>query len=132
MSQTPNKNKAPQDDLEAVYPLVVALLREDAKYRDSDNLIVHRIHRDELLKKRVDVRQFSVFNYWELVNNKTLTNRDSITRARRKAQELLPDTRGLKWKKRQANQTDFIEKLGEIEQQPDPANPGKKGPGFTP
>jgi hypothetical protein len=131
MSQIPT-NKTPQAELEEVYPIVVGLLREDARYRDSDNLLVHRIHRDELLKKRIDVRKFSVFNYWELVNSKMLCNRDSITRARRKAQELLPDTRGNKWKKRQANQPDYIAKLGKIEEQPDPENPGKKGPGFTP
>lgn len=132
MSQTPNKNPLPQDELEAVYPIVVALLREDARYRDSDNLLKNRIHRDELLKMKIDVRKLSVFNYWELEQKKKLTNPHSISRARRKAQELLADTRGTKWKKRQANQPDYIEKLGNIEQQPDPSNPGKKGPGFTP
>ena len=58
--------------------------------------------------------QHSAYDVFEAMSNGTLSSYESITRARRKLQELHPELRGLNWEKRHKSQTHVIEDVRNI------------------
>jgi len=54
----------------------------------------------------------TAWNLLKLVVDGHLSSTESITRARRKCQELYPELRGVNYNKRQANQSDVKKQLG--------------------
>jgi hypothetical protein len=112
-----NAEKSEQKELEKIFDTVVALLKENEKYRDDNNLLVNRIHRDELAAMGIEIKKLSVYNYWELIQQGKLTKRDSITRASRLAQaNPLLGVAGNKRKKKLANQPDYIDTLRKVDE----------------
>jgi len=109
--------RSEQQELEKVFDVVLALLKENEQYRDDNNLLVNRIHQDELAAMGINIRKISVFNYWELIQRGKLTKRDSITRASRLAQaNSLLGVAGIKRKKKLANQPDYIDTLRRVDE----------------
>ena len=95
--------------------LVLQLLEENAKFRDSDSKLTFRIHRIELEKTGKDLKTISAYEYALKVINGELSSRVSISRCRRKIQEARPELRGLKWKERQARQIPYVEEIRAVE-----------------
>jgi DnaJ-class molecular chaperone len=80
------------------------LLITDTRYRDDDNLLVNRVQKDELANMGLNPANVTVYDFFRFRLNKQITDEDTITRARRKVQELNPETRGDKYKIRQSRQ----------------------------
>ena len=78
-------------------------------FRDDDQSLIISIWRNELIKK--GYKSFAVdFTLLEIIN---LTPAASITRARRKIQELSPELRGDSYEKRQEKQAKIKKQLRE-------------------
>lgn len=89
------------------------LLLTDARYRDSDTLLINRVQRDELVSKNISIETATIRDFFKLRLDKVITSEDSITRCRRAVQEYYPETRGLKYKARQTKQIEVIDNLKE-------------------
>lgn len=83
-----------------IYDEVVRLLTADAKYRDSDSKLVARIWNDELCREELSPDQLSSYKFLCLYATDKLTSAESITRARRRAQENYAALRGESYKER--------------------------------
>lgn len=83
---------------------VESLLMQSSQYRNNDDALVVRFWWDELPNKEISAKDFLI--QYKLGN---LTSADTITRARRKLQELYPHLRGEVWEKRhkEARDTQF-------------------------
>ena len=100
-------------EIEKVSGLVEKLLKEDKKYRDSDKKLSAKIWAVQFggIPKLKDISAFDFL--CEYVKDKSfLCSQESIGRARRKLQELNPELRGKKYKKKQSEQTDVRHVLG--------------------
>jgi len=88
---------------------VEKLLREKKELQDNDRLLVLNVWSKEepLLREK----NYTFIKFAKLYLSKKFTSPDSITRARRKAQEINPELRGESYYKRQNNQKNVIEKL---------------------
>ena len=89
------------------------LLLTDARYKDSDTLLVNRVQRDEMVAKNISIETSTIRDFFMLRLNKVITSEDTITRCRRAVQEYYPETRGLKYKARQSKQVEVIDNLKE-------------------
>lgn len=101
-----------------MYEIVVSLLEVGDKYRDDDNKLVVRIWWDELLKRGLIPDQMTASEMLVLYRDGKLSNADSITRARRKAQEERPHLRGASYVARQHKTEDVKAEIRELEQPP--------------
>lgn len=89
------------------------LLLTDARYRDSDTLLVNRVQRDEMFDRNISIETSTIRDFFKLRLDKVITSEDTITRCRRSVQENYPETRGLKYKARQSKQIEVIDNLKE-------------------
>lgn len=87
--------------LTKTYDTVIHQLRRDEKYRDNDNLLVVKIWWHELENLGYDPKNLSAYDFMCLYRDDKLTVADTITRARRKAQENFPELRGKSYEPRQ-------------------------------
>lgn len=105
----------PKGEITEITGKVKELLTTDPKahlYRDSDPLLTNRIHYDELVAMGyADPLAVTMKTFFELRRKQSLTSEHSISRARRKVQELDPSARGEKYKVRQSRQIDVIDEL---------------------
>lgn len=88
--------------------LVKQALTEFEKVRDDDNILIGNI------VKRIEGKNLNSMSAIELLNNmeKGLYGAlESITRSRRKHQEVSPDLRGSKWESRHKYQNAICEQL---------------------
>jgi len=92
-----------QHSITAVFSRVKALLEQDAKYRDNDELLVARFWWNEVKSMGLNP-EMSMQDFLMLYKNGRFTSADVITRARRKCNEEYPSTRGLAYHPRQKNQ----------------------------
>ena len=98
---------------------VKAILDKKAITRDNDFYLMYCTWQDEFnnLKDEKMHHQDSfdhidVLRLMRLLNEKKLTHPSAITRARRKVQELYPETRGSLWAKRHKQQMQVQKDLG--------------------
>ncbi len=98
--------------LKHIGPRVKSVLQQNITSRDDDNKLTAIIWHRELLDKGIDANKLTAQGFIKLYYEGKLTNSDSITRARRKVQELCPDLRGGNYKARQANQEKVKKDLG--------------------
>lgn len=84
------------------FPRVLSLLRKDSRCRDCDELLVSRIWHDEMTQiKGTDYqKQQTALDFLKLYADGEITPADSITRARRKVEELHPELRGKTYERR--------------------------------
>jgi hypothetical protein len=115
MENEKNERKEKLSRIKHLTENIKNLLLTDARYRDSDSLLVNRIQRDELMSAGKDVRTLTVYEFFTIRLNKQITSEDTITRLRREVQEYFPETRGLKYKSRQSKQVEVIDDLHKVE-----------------
>lgn len=73
---------------------VKALMEKDKRYSDNDNSLCARIWANELVLMGMESRNISAYEFLCLYATDKLTNSDSVTRARRKLEEEIPELRG--------------------------------------
>lgn len=87
---------------------VQAVLNDDEKARDNDYRLECIIY-----SKYFNLSEISVLDFYFKLNDGKIPSQASIRRARRKCQELYPNTRGKKYDKRQHKQKDVKDQLNE-------------------
>lgn len=80
--------------------------------RDNDNLLMAIVWDKEVKELGYEIASMTAWNFLKLHSQGKLASTESITRARRKLQELHPQLRGRNYAKRMANQTDVKKQLG--------------------
>lgn len=76
-----------------------ALVR-NTKARDNDNILLSDFWRDELLGDAWMADSLTIEDFFSLLQRGSLSTPESITRCRRKVQEINPELRGETWKRR--------------------------------
>jgi hypothetical protein len=79
--------------------------------RDDDAKLVCNIWAIQLDKMGINIKDISGVQAFELIANGKLSPSDSITRCRRKLQEVHPELRGKKWKERHLVQEEVKNQL---------------------
>ena len=79
---------------------VEILLTKYPKYRDDDKSLIRKMWEVELLKQNLNLNETNINMFLSLYENGTLSNPDSILRARRKLQETNEELRGETWEER--------------------------------
>ena len=96
---------------------VKGILDDNEKARDNDCLLECMIY-----DKYLDIEKRSVLDFYLKLDKRQLPSPASIRRARRKCQELYPNTRGEKYNLRKSNQKTIKSELNEAKLQS--SNPG--------
>ena len=91
---------------------VKAVLGNMVDARDNDNLLIAVIWEKQIAQRGFQIAAMTAWNLLKMVVDGHLSSTESITRARRKCQELYPELRGANYNKRQANQSDVKKQLG--------------------
>lgn len=99
-------------NLKQIGPRVKRVLEDNPVTRDNDNKLTVIIWSWELREKGHDPNLLSAQGFLKMYYEGKLTNSESITRARRKLQELHPELRGNNYQVRQANQEKVKKDLG--------------------
>lgn len=86
----------------SVYDKVVSLLQSNQHYRDDDRKLVCRFWQDELSSLGISHNMITAFDFLCLYAREQLSTADSITRARRKAQEENVSLRGASYHSRKS------------------------------
>lgn len=79
--------------------------------KDNDMLLVAQFW---ALESRF-TEQHSAYDVFEAMSKGTLSSYESITRARRKLQEIHPELRGVTWEKRHKKESQVIEDVRKIQ-----------------
>lgn len=98
-------------EIHNIQETVEKLLRDNVAYRDNDKLLWARLVQDSL----GGVQMIQVMSAYELLRKFTkgeLPSYESISRARRKVQELHKELRGTNYEERQNHQEQVKEVLG--------------------
>jgi len=82
-------------------------LWEYHELQDSDALLVAKIWEDELIAADMEYKKYYLSHFINLIQNKILSNHDSITRARRELQVDYHYLRGNKWAARHKRADDI-------------------------
>jgi len=99
-------------NLKQIGPRVKRVLQDNPTTRDNDNKLTAIIWHQELKEKGHDPNLLSAQGFVKMYYEGKLTNSESITRARRKLQELHRELRGKNYQARQANQEKVKKDLG--------------------
>ena len=98
---------------------VKAILDKKAITRDNDFYLMYCTWQDEFNNLKTEKMHhqdsfdhIDVLRLMRLLNEKKLTHPSAITRARRKVQEIYPETRGSLWEKRHKQQMQIQKDLG--------------------
>ena len=98
---------------------VKAILLEKAVTRDNDFYLMYSLWQNEFNSLKAEKMNHldsfdhvDVLRLMRLLNEKKLTHPSAITRARRKVQELHPETRGSLWEQRHKRQAQVKADLG--------------------
>lgn len=89
------------------FDLVKFILMRSPEARDNDNILLWIVW-----KKEYPIIDHNIEAFKELFLSKALPSMESITRARRKLQEIHPNLRGKRYNERQNNQKNYKEDLG--------------------
>ncbi len=99
-------------NLKHIGPRVKQVLQGNPVTRDNDNKLTAVIWSHDLRQQGKDANLLTAQGFMKMYYDGKITNSDSITRARRKVQELCPELRGPNYKARQANQEKVKKDLG--------------------
>jgi len=98
---------------------VKGILLQKAITRDNDFYLMYSLWQDEFnglkaekMNHKDSFDHIDVLRLMRLLNEKKLTHPSAITRARRKVQEVNPETRGSLWEKRHKRQAQVKADLG--------------------
>mgnify|MGYP003330946541 FL=1 len=98
-------------EISNIQETVERLLRENPDYRDSDEKLWARIVQDSLGGVTM-LQNMSAYELLRLYVSDKLVSFESVSRARRKVQEIHKELRGKKYKERQNHQEQVKEVLG--------------------
>lgn len=90
--------------LKHTFDRVKTLLEKDDKYKDSDEILIAYIRCEDVYKLGLNPYKINAIKFLELSVEKKLTSADTITRARRKCNEMHEHTRGESYKPRKHQQ----------------------------
>jgi hypothetical protein len=99
-------------NLKQIGPRVKRVLQDNPSTRNNDNKLTAIIWSQDLRQQGKDANLLTAQGFMKMYYEGKLTNSDSITRARRKLQELHPELRGKNYQARQANQEKVKKDLG--------------------
>ena len=91
--------------------IVLHLLQTNPDLRDSDNKLLAEVWRPAICARGHDIEEKSAKTLLLWIYNGRLSKPESITRARRKTQELYPQLRGKVYQERHMKEVDVIEEL---------------------
>lgn len=100
--------------IKIVFDRVRTLLEKSPKYRDSDQLLVARMWWEELQAQGIESDKITAQEFMEMYRDGKITSSDSISRARRKVNEELPNTKGLSYKPRKIKEEEIKQEIKEI------------------
>ena len=106
------KNKTKLFD---IAQLVEVVLINNVQSRDDDQLLCSIIWESTLRHRGVKIGIAPVSEFLSLYREGVIPMADSITRARRKLQELKPELRGNIYDDRQSNQLNILDELNQIQ-----------------
>jgi hypothetical protein len=92
--------KEVNETLRSVKERIAYYLVKFPEYRDNDEMLVAKFWYDELKRMGKDLRIMTTQDFLITYGKGELTPSDIIIRARRRAQEELPELRGKKWDER--------------------------------
>ena len=96
--------------------IVERQLRNKPELRDSDNKLVARIWYNHIKNRSpIPVEAMSALDLLIAIGNGELVGWSSITRVRRKIQQMNSDLRGKKYEKRQESTKTYIKEIKEFE-----------------
>ena len=96
--------------------IVERQLRDKPQLRDSDNKLVARLWYNHIQNRSpVPVENMSALDLLIAIGNGELVGWSSITRVRRKIQQMNSDLRGKKYEKRQESTKTYIKEIKEFE-----------------
>ena len=95
--------------------IVEKALTENAVYRDDDKKLVSHIWYNLITSTR-DIKSMSAIDLLLALGNDELPGWETIIRARRKLQEMLPDLRGELYEERHKHQKVVLSELAEYEE----------------
>jgi hypothetical protein len=99
-------------NIKQIGPRVKRVLQDNPSTRNNDNKLTAIIWSQDLRQQGKDANLLTAQGFMKMYYEGKLTNSDSITRARRKLQELHPELRGKNYQARQANQEKVKKDLG--------------------
>lgn len=88
-------------ELENIKGIVIKFLKENPVLRDNDKALVCKIWEYQLKQTGKNIFSIKINDFFQIYTTNQLTSSDTITRARRKAQETFPELRGLNYEKKQ-------------------------------
>jgi len=91
-----------------VKKVVEELLEKYSSLRDSDRKLVVNVWGNELLQVGIDPDKITGRQLLTIIGGGRLSSSESITRARRKAEEDRPELRGKTWARRQGIEQDEV------------------------
>lgn len=104
--------------IQTISEKVKDLLIRYPKLRDDDFSLKCNFWNEEVKKKTgKNLNELTAFEYLDMFNRKKLTNGDTISRARRKMQEMFPELRGARYAERKGQrQTEVMHELNDIKE----------------
>jgi len=101
--------------LTATFSKVKVLLETDMKYRDSDEMLETKFWWTEMQVMGIDGKAITARDFFLMYRQGKFTSSSTILRARRKANQLLSETRGLSYKPRRNKQVEIKEELKKLD-----------------
>lgn len=100
-------------ELQKIHDIVLKLLTENPRYRESDKVLSAKIW-STILGGNERLKHISAYDFLcEYVKDESiLPSQESIGRSRRKIQEHTPELRGKNYKEKQEEQADVVTALG--------------------
>lgn len=86
-------NDAEEGKVHQLCLTIHTLLTNDIRYRDDFNLLVNRIHNDELTLLGINPRKLSVYDFFKMRMNKQVSNEHLIHTIASRVQNSFPETR---------------------------------------
>lgn len=80
--------------------MIQVIIDEHPEAKDNDKLLISKYWEVELLNQNLNPETTPISMFFSLYENNTLSNADTILRARRKLQETNEEYRGETWYKR--------------------------------
>lgn len=103
-------------DISNISETVKFLLESNLECKDNDRKLVIETWKIQLKSKGIDFKKLSLMDFFDTYLEVNLVNHESITRARRKLQEINPALRGNLYEKRQDYQTKAKKQIKEIKE----------------
>ena len=96
-----------------VKEMVISLLNNQPHLRDNDERLIATFQMYEIGGKE-KLQTISAFEFLKMIIDKKLTSGSTISRARRKIQETMPETRGINYEKRKKREKEIRKNVNDL------------------